>query len=124
MKPLHFLRPTVLAAVLCLTLAASLTAQEAAATKTDTAIPEKNLLEIIHSGGLPMYPIMLCSFILLVFTFERAISLRRGHVIPRPFVKRFLHQLNEGTLEPDEALQRCEENGSAVAQVFAGAVRK
>ncbi len=90
----------------------------------DTAIPDQNLLEIIHSGGLPMYPILLCSFILMVFTFERAISLRRGHIIPKPFVKRFLHQLNEGTLSADEALERCEENDSAVAQVFAGAVRK
>lgn len=100
------------------------TAETTPATTTESRIPESNLLEIIHSGGLPMYPILLCSFILLVFTFERAICLRRSHVIPRPFVKRFLHQLNEGTLTPDEALQRCEEDGSAVAQVFAGAVRK
>lgn len=96
----------------------------AVAAAQETSIPEANLLEIIHGGGWPMYPILLCSFILLVFSFERAICLRRSHVIPRPFVKRFLHQLNEGTLTPEEALQRCEEDGSAVAQVFAGAVRK
>jgi biopolymer transport protein ExbB len=89
-----------------------------------TAIPSKNLLEIIRSGGVLMGPILLCSFVMLMFAFERAICLRRGNVIPRPFVKRFLHQLKEGALTPAEALQLCEENGSAVAQVFAGAVRK
>jgi len=125
-------RGLVLAAALAVIAAAAYgTAwadEEAADAKPAAAqgasIPESNLLEIIHSGGWPMYPILLCSFILLVFAFERAISLRRSHVIPRPFVKRFLHQLNEGTLTPEEALQRCEEDGSAVAQVFEGAVRK
>ena len=87
-------------------------------------IPSQNLLEIIRRGGALMIPILICSFVLLVFAFERAISLRRGRVIPKPFVKRFLHQLREGQLEPAEALQRCEENGSPLAQVLGGAVRK
>ena len=87
-------------------------------------IPSRNMLEIVKQGGVLMAPILLCSFVLLVFAFERAVALRRGHLIPRPFVKRFLHQLREGQLTPDEALKRCEEDGSAVAQVFAGAVRK
>ncbi len=128
MKSLVRIKSLVMAAWLLAVIALPLAAQgpndAAPGGKTETAIPDRNLLEIIHSGGIPMYPILLCSFILLVFTFERAISLRRGHVIPRPFVKRFLHQLNEGTLTADEALQRCEEDGSAVATVFAGAVRK
>lgn len=88
------------------------------------AIPDRNLLEIVHSGGIMMYPIVICSFILLIFVFERFIALRRGHVVPRPFVKRFLHQLKEGRLNQVDALAVCEENGSAAAQVFAGAARK
>jgi biopolymer transport protein ExbB len=39
-------------------------------------------------------------------------------------VKRFLHQLREGQIDRDEALQRCEENVSHVAKVFAAAVKK
>jgi biopolymer transport protein ExbB len=71
-----------------------------------------------------MYPLFACSFITLVFVFERAISLRRGRVIPRPFVKRFLHQVREGKLDREGALELCEENGSPVATVFAAAARK
>ena len=87
-------------------------------------IPTKSLLAVLREGGLLMIPIGLCSFVLLVFVFERAISLRRGRVIPRPFVRRFLEQLREGKLSRDEALKLCEENRSPVAEVFGAAVRK
>ncbi len=84
----------------------------------------KNLFDIMRQGGLLMGPIFLCSFIMLVFVFERAIALRRGRVIPAPFVKRFLHQLREGKLDRDQALDLCQESQSPVSEVFAGAVRK
>ncbi len=99
-------------------------AGDAAAAPRKVGIPDRNLLEIIRSGGIMMYPIALSSFLLLIFVFERFISLRRGHVIPRPFVKRFFHQLKEGRLNQADALEVCEENGSAAAKVFLGAVRK
>jgi biopolymer transport protein ExbB len=91
---------------------------------TTDLIPQRNLFQIMKAGGILMVPILFCSFITLVFVFERAIALRRGRVIPRPFVKRFLHQLSEGQLDREKALTLCEENGSPVAQVFAAAVRK
>src|SRR6185437_4342609 len=87
-------------------------------------IPQKNLLQIMKAGGILMIPILFCSFIMLVFVFERAVALRRGRVIPGPFVKRFLHQLGEGQLDREQALRLCEENRSPVARVFAAAVRK
>src|SRR5689334_13381166 len=62
-------------------------AEEAAA---QGKIPTKNLLDVMYEGGPLMYPIGLCSFVLLVFVFERFIALRRGRIIPRPFVKRIL----------------------------------
>ena len=84
----------------------------------------KNLFEILRDGGPMMFPLFVCSFITLVFVFERAISLRRGRVIPRPFVKRFLHQVREGKLDRDGALELCHENGSPMAEVFAAAVQE
>ena len=60
----------------------------------------------------------------MVFVFERAVSLRHGRVIPRPFVRRFLEQLREGKLSAEEAVARCEENRSPVAEVFGAAARK
>ena len=82
------------------------------------------MLGVFRDGGPLMYPIALCSFALFVFVFERFIALRRGRVIPRPFVKRFLEQLREGQLDREKALKLCQENNSPVALVFAAAVKK
>ena len=87
-------------------------------------IDTKNLLQLYWDGGPLMHVIAFCSFLLVVFTFERAISLRKGRVIPGPFVKRFISQLEEGTLDRDSALELCERNDSPAAQVFAAAVKK
>jgi len=89
-----------------------------------SAVPTKSLLGILRDGGLVMLPLVACSFVMLVFVFERSISLRRGRVIPRPFVKRFLHQLEENQLDREQAVLVCEENGSPIARVFAAAVKK
>jgi biopolymer transport protein ExbB len=89
-----------------------------------TFIPTADLRHIISDAGPLMYAILLCSFMLVTFFLERCLSLRRSRVIPRPFVKRFLAQLRDGQLDREEALRLCKENGSPVANVFAGAVRK
>jgi biopolymer transport protein ExbB len=101
-----------------------LPAADAPADAAQDAIPTKNLLDVFRDGGVLMYPIALCSFVLLVFVFERAIMLRRGRVIPRPFVKRFLQQLGDGELDREKALELCEKNRSPVSQVFAGGLKK
>ncbi len=85
---------------------------------------QRSLLEVIRSGGVLMVPILACSVLTLVFVLERLVSLRRGNVIPRPFVKRFLLQLEQEQLAPDEALELCQQNRSPVAELFAAAVRK
>ncbi len=94
------------------------------ASTRDAEIPTRSLLGVLRDGGPLMIAIGLCSFVLLVFVFERAVSLRRGRVIPRPFVRRFLEQLHDGQLDREGALQLCAENKSPVAEVFASAVRK
>lgn len=106
------------------TAAAANATQESAAATADEKIPTKSAIDMFFAGGVLMYPILASSFVLLLFTFERLVALRRGHVIPRPFVRRFLQQLGDNQLEPGEALVLCEENGSHVAKVFAAAVRK
>ena len=88
------------------------------------AIPTTDLWRIIRDAGPLMVPIVICSFLLVAFVLERAISLRRGRVIPKPFVTRFLQQLSEGEIDRQQALALCDENGSPVAKVFAGALRK
>jgi len=83
-----------------------------------------NLFNVVKKGGLFMIPIFACSFILMVFVFERAISLRRARVIPGPFVKKLFHQLREGKLDRDQALELCQENPSTVSDVLSVAIRK
>ena len=87
-------------------------------TEAETAsageIAEQNLFVIIQQGGLLLYPILFASFILLLFVFERLISLRRRRVIPRPFVRQFLHQIRERSMDQEEALAMCRKNGSPV----------
>jgi biopolymer transport protein ExbB len=129
-------RLVVLALVVgALVAAGRLPAQEAApaaaneaASLDDAALggatSHKSLFEILKSGGVMMIPLFACSFFTLVFVFERAISLRRGRVIPRPFVKRFLHQVREGKLDRESALALCEESASPTVEVFAAVTRK
>ena len=87
-------------------------------------IPTRSLFEMLLSGGPVMIPIALSSFLMVLIVFERMICLRRRRVAPRLFVERFLLQLRENALDRSEALERCEENASHVARVFAAAVRK
>ncbi len=71
-----------------------------------------------------MIPLLVCSIITLVFLFERAVSLRNGRIIPRPYVKRFLHQVREGKLDRDGAIALCGESNSPIAEVFEAVVKK
>ncbi len=100
------------------------TQTESPAAREGASIPTHNLRRIMCDGGPLMYAIALCSFLVVTFMLERSVNLRRSRVIPKPFVTRFMQQLSEAKLDRQQALDLCEENGSPVAQVFAGAVRK
>ncbi len=87
-------------------------------------IPTRSLFEMLLAGGPLMFPILLASFVMLLIVFERMISLRRRRVIPRLFIERFLLQLREGALDRSDALERCEDESSHIARVFAAGIRK
>jgi biopolymer transport protein ExbB len=99
-------------------------AEASANEGADPRISTTDVRKIVRDAGPLMYAILFCSFLLVACLLERTVSLRRRRVIPRPFVTRFLQQLREGQLDREQAIELCEENGSPVAQVFAGAVRK
>ena len=84
----------------------------------------RSVLALVGGAGPLLFPILGCSVLLLMFVFERAISLRKRRVIPKHFVKLFLNELDAGQLKPEEALELCEENRSPVAEVFSAAVKK
>jgi biopolymer transport protein ExbB len=113
----------------------------AAAESPDPAVPEagpavvdapaaqapistRNLVKVLIDGGPLMIALAGCSLLIITFVFERLISLRRSRVIPKPFVTRMLEQIGSGEIDRAQALDLCEKNGSPIARVFAGALRK
>lgn len=90
----------------------------------ESSIPMGNLLNVIRQGGILMLPIIACSFVMLIFVMERLLYLRRARMIPRPFVRGVIEQLEQQQLGRDEAMALCEENGSPIAEIFAGALKK
>ena len=91
---------------------------------SENIVGSRRLLEIVKNGGPLMIPIGACSFVLLIFIFERAIALRKSRIIPGPFSRRFVEQLKEGELDRETAIELCSKNGSPVADIFrAGAMK-
>jgi biopolymer transport protein ExbB len=94
-----------------------------ASTTGVTKLPS-TIVEMVVSLHYWVIPFALATLVALWFTTERLVVLRRGRVIPKPFVQRFLTLLKEGELTKDEALEVCARNDSPIAHVFAHGVRK
>jgi biopolymer transport protein ExbB len=120
---------------ICLT-PVSVSAQDAAATIADDQAELRNAER--KPVAVPEIPQTLQTlafwFFVAAFTFasviamwfgiERMVVLRHARVVPKAFVERFIQHLEQGKLEPANALRLCEQNGSPVALVFAHGVRK
>ena len=87
--------------------------------------PQINMLELFQAGGYLMYPILLMSFLVVMFGAERGLALRRGKVIPRALAKGLKQQAAEGSLLDPRALYRlCIQRRSAAAAVISTALLK
>lgn len=82
------------------------------------------IFQQIAAGGWLMVPLGICSLVVFSLTLERLVALRRGRVIPRPFVRRFTECVEDGQLSFEEAQQICEEFNCPVAEVFQAAVKR
>jgi len=82
------------------------------------------LVDRIRAGGWLMLPLGICSLVVFTLTLERLVALRRGRVIPRPFVRRFTECVEDGQLSYEEASGICEEFDCPVAEVFQAAVKR
>jgi biopolymer transport protein ExbB len=63
-------------------------------------------------------PLIVCSVMAFGYFLERLIALRRGRVVPREFVNRFLDRLGTGKLDRERAVDLCKANDSPAARVF------
>ena len=88
------------------------------------AAPWPPLIARVIGGGYLMIPIGLCALIIMTLSAERMIALRRGRVIPKPFVRRFTECVEDGNLSYEEATSICDEFDCPVAEVFHAAVRR
>ncbi len=118
------IRRAAMASLVWVANAAVCRAQEAATGAEQVAQHSRTLWDMVTAGGPLVIPILICSFVLCAVVFERTLSLRRGRVVPRVFVERFLLQISEGAIDKNEALDRCQQNRSLIARVFEAAVWK
>ena len=83
-----------------------------------------NPLELMRLGGYMMWAIAACSVLMAAYFFERLIAMRRSRIVPQHFVTRVLSQIREGTLDQQQTIALCKENGTPVALLFAAAAAK
>jgi biopolymer transport protein ExbB len=96
---------------------------EGATAETDTGA-SGGFIDRWNSGGPLMYPLAICSLVVIALAIERLLALRRSRIIPRPFVRRFTECVQDGQLSHDEALEICDEFSCPVAEVFHAAVKR
>ncbi len=117
------------AALLAPAMAASQPGEPPPAVAAGAAAPAvpslpTGIIELVRALRWWIVPFALATLVAVWFTTERLVVLRRGRVIPKPFVQRFLKLLEEGELDRDEALEICLKNDSPIAHVFAHGIRK
>jgi len=90
--------------------------------------PTKNLtlLELLMKGGPIMYPLYLCSIIMVAFGIERGISLRRKKIIPPKIVERLRSAMTKtaGNLNIRELLAEFQDQRNPIARVVTVGLRK
>ena len=86
-------------------------AAEAAATA-----PGPSLAEYFKSGGFLMWPILLCSIVMVAFALERAVSLREAHIFPRTLNRELMTLARNG--EVAQAMARCQADRSPFARLM------
>ncbi|RMH73449.1 MAG: MotA/TolQ/ExbB proton channel family protein [Gemmatimonadetes bacterium] len=78
------------------------------------------MLELIESGGLLIYPLMLCSILALAVIIERMIALRKPHILPREIVQ--LIQNYSDDQDAQLIVRVCKQNDGVLARVVRAAV--
>ena len=84
------------------------------------------ILALLKKGGPIMYPLYLCSIIMVAFGIERAISLRAKKILPPGIVEKIRSVTSEeaGDLNSQELLNEIQSNKSPIAMVVKAGLRK
>ncbi|MEN1679886.1 MAG: MotA/TolQ/ExbB proton channel family protein [Planctomycetota bacterium] len=107
-----------------LTLAGAIALLAAAPARADDGTPaSRSLFDLIVDGGPLIWPLMLASVVMTVVSLERFFALRRGAVVPGPFIKCVLSQIREGETR-DGALLLCDQDNSHIARVLRAGIQR
>jgi biopolymer transport protein ExbB len=93
-------------------------AAPANAPNPDSLLDRRRIAEMLTVENPMIWPMILCSIVALGYFLDRWLSLRRGKIVPREFVNRFLDRLGSGKLDRERALDLCKANDSPAARVF------
>jgi biopolymer transport protein ExbB len=94
-----------------------------AAAPRGIGIGRESLLRLVQHANPLLWPLLVCSVVMVAYIFERALALRHGRVIPREFGKRFLERLAQGKLDRERGIELCRANDSPLARVFGHVMR-
>ena len=102
---------------------------EAAAPPAEGAAKDQNqklptLFELLERGGPVMYPIYLCSFLMVAFAIERAVSLRRSKILPPGFILGLRSLIGVRPIDRGKILTYCQAHPSSIARIFQAAIRR
>lgn len=103
-------------------LAAPVVPETGAAEKTG----EPTMIQLLQKGGPVMYPLYLCSIILVAFAIERFINLRRKIILPGKSVERLRLVTNQadGTQETAGLLDEFRNQDNPLARIVIAGLRK
>jgi biopolymer transport protein ExbB len=99
------------------------TKPQAKAGAKGATVGRGSILGLVRGANPMLWPLALCSVTALGFALERLVALRRGRVIPRDFVNRFLERLASGKLDRERAAELCRAHESPVARIFGHVIR-
>ncbi len=86
-------------------------------------IGRESLIALFRQANPMLWPLIVCSVVMLGFVLDRMIALRRNRVLPKDFISRFLERLSHGKLDRERAIELCKAHESPVSRVFGHAVR-
>jgi len=83
------------------------------------------LVDLLNRGGALMYPLYLCSIVVVAFAIERAIRLRRAVILPSDIVEKIRNIPSHGTrLNPQALLAELKNHPSPIARVIIAGLRR
>jgi len=80
--------------------------------------PSMDYFRLLMKGGYLMIPIGIMSVVVVAFSFERALALRRGKVMPSELIHELGEAAQDGNFDPRKAYRLCQKYPSTAATVI------